>query len=295
MTTREHLRLEATPPAANCHAPSISPRGTGSQTLSVRDQLDAARAEIARLSERSEDAERELRALREAVAARDAFIAVAGLELRTPMSDLALCVSSLTFQAKQAGDVPAWAIERLESFEQGTRSFVRRSTTLLDVNRLTTRQLALQRQPVSLSTIVDAAARELEPEASRAGSALRIDVQPGVVGEWDPSALEQIATNLLSNAVRFGAGAPVDVSVRGTDGMAVLEVRDRGPGIGDADRDRIFESFERAVATRECPGFGLGLWIARQLVRAHGGEIAVESVPGFGSAFTVALPTAPAP
>ncbi|HEX3771526.1 MAG TPA: HAMP domain-containing sensor histidine kinase [Polyangiaceae bacterium] len=266
------------------------------QTRSVREQLDAARAEIARLVERGEAAEREIRALREAVAARDAFIAVAGFELRNPMSAVGLGIANLLSQAQleaHRGAVPAWVVDRLASLDQRARSFVRRSTTLLDVNRLTTKKVALEVQAVDLGSLVRLVAQEIEPEAARAGSPLVLDLAPGVVGHWDPAALEAIVMNLLSNAVRFGGGAAVDVSVHGADGTAVFEVRDRGPGIADADRDRMFEPFERAVAERECPGFGLGLWIARQLIRAHGGEIAVDGGPGFGSVFTVALPTEP--
>jgi signal transduction histidine kinase len=291
MPSRQFLRREASSPANNCHAPTISPRVTQTLTRTVREQLDAAREEIASLVERSEAAERELRALREAVAARDGFIATAGSELRNPMGTIGLGIANLLFQTRRGAEVPAWVVERLDSLDQRARSFIRRSTTLLDVSRLTTQKLSLQPRTVDLCAVVESSARELQLEAVRGDSPLQLDLTPGVVGQWDATALEQIVFNLLSNAVRFGAGSPVDVTVRTTEGMAVLEVRDRGPGISDADCDRIFESFERAVAGRECPGFGLGLWIARQLIRAHGGEIAVDSAPGFGSTFTVALPT----
>ena len=217
-------------------------------------------------------------------------MAIAGFELRNPMGAIALGISNLVFQVNRAGDLPRWLVERLDSLDRRTRTFVRRSTTLLDVSRLATGQLGVQRETASLSAVVRSAVAEFAPEASQGRCELRLDIEPAVAGVWDRAALEQVALHLLSNAIRFGAGAPVDVSVSGDRDAAVLTVRDRGPGIADADRARIFESFERAIAARECAGFGLGLWITRQLVRAHGGEIAVESEPGAGSVFTVTLP-----
>ena len=292
MTPRDLLRREVPPIAENRHATPISPREASTQTSSLRAQLDAARDEVARLRGVTAQVETENRALREAVAARDRFIAIAGFELRNPMGAIALGISNLAFQLKRTDDVPSWIGERVESLDRRTRNFVRRSTTLLDVSRLAARQLAIQPTPTSLSAIVEAAVCALEPEAARAGSELRVDVATDVVGHWDAGGLEQIALNLVSNAIRFGAGGPVDVSVRRAGATAVFEVRDAGPGIDDVDRDRIFESFERAIAARECTGFGLGLWITRQLARAHGGEITVVTAPGAGSTFTVTLPAA---
>jgi signal transduction histidine kinase len=286
MTARDFLHRAGPSSAANRHATAISPRGTQTETLSLRDQLDAAREEIARLVERSEETEREIRALREAVAARDSFLAIAGFELRNPMAAIALGVGNLLFQTRRArNNVPGWVGERLESLDQRTRNFVRRSTTLLDVARLTTRPLAVQRAPASFGAVAEAAVRELWQEAAAAACEIRLEIEPGLEGSWDGAALEQIAVTLVSNAIRFGAGA-----ARREGDQAVLRVKDRGPGISDIDRDRIYESFDRAVASRECTGFGLSLWIARQLARAHGGEIAVETAPGEGSTFSVKLP-----
>jgi signal transduction histidine kinase len=115
-------------------------------------------------------------------------------------------------------------------------------------------------------------------------------LDPEARGYWDRTALEQIAGNLVSNAIKYGAGRPVEVSVQADPTTAALTVRDHGPGIAEADRERIFQRFERAVSSAERSGFGVGLWIARQLAVAHGGDIAVASVPGLGSVFTATLP-----
>jgi signal transduction histidine kinase len=119
---------------------------------------------------------------------------------------------------------------------------------------------------------------------------VELALDPEVLGHWDRTALEQIAGNLLSNAIKYGAGRPVEVVVKAEPEVATLIVRDHGMGIAEADCERIFQRFERAVSPAERSGFGVGLWIARQLAVAHGGDIAVESLPGVGSIFTARLP-----
>jgi signal transduction histidine kinase len=106
--------------------------------------------------------------------------------------------------------------------------------------------------------------------------------------------IEQVVSNLLANALKYGDGKPIEVRVTRSDGWARLIVHDHGIGIGPDDLDRIFERFERAVSPRHYGGLGLGLYIARQIVEAHGGSISAHSEPGVGSTFTVALPTDPA-
>jgi signal transduction histidine kinase len=113
---------------------------------------------------------------------------------------------------------------------------------------------------------------------------------PVIVGEWDRLRVDQIVTNLVVNASKYGAGKPVEVELAADPSSATLTVRDRGIGIAPADLSRIFERFERAVSDRHFGGLGLGLWIARQAAEALGGSITVESTPGAGSTFVVRLP-----
>jgi signal transduction histidine kinase len=109
-----------------------------------------------------------------------------------------------------------------------------------------------------------------------------------ISGFWDDLAVEQIVHNLLSNAIKFGRGRPVQVSVERAPGRATILVRDRGPGIRAADRERIFHRSVRAPGAR-AGGLGLGLWLVRELARAHGGEVAVQSRVGRGATFVVTL------
>jgi signal transduction histidine kinase len=111
-----------------------------------------------------------------------------------------------------------------------------------------------------------------------------------VIGRWDRLRIEQVVENLLSNALKYGGAQPISVIVERNGEEARLTVRDRGIGIDAADQQRIFDRFERAVASQRAGGFGLGLWITKQIVDAHGGSIRVESTPGSGSAFLVELP-----
>ena len=136
------------------------------------------------------------------------------------------------------------------------------------------------------------AVTQLEDEASQTGSAIAAHGEP-VRGAWDRLRLSQVVTNLLSNAVKYGAGNPVEVSYGPSAAGAFVLVRDRGIGIEPADQRQIFERFERAVSSRNYGGLGLGLYIVRRIVEAHGGTIRVESAPGEGSAFLVELPLRP--
>ncbi len=252
------------------------------------------REEIARLRDALQKSAAEAEALRDAVAARDAFIATAGHELRNAMGGVLVAATHLHSQADQASQatpLPAFVLPRLEQIARLSRTFVRRATTLLDVSRLTTTGLRLSPALVSWDEIWEGVRYELALQAERAGCELHVDVAPGVSGFWDRDAVEQIVVNLVSNAIKFGAKKPVIVSGGAEDGDVTLRVRDHGIGISEGDRARIFARFERAVRPGDLPGFGLGLWIARQLARAHGGEIAVESEPGHGSVFTVRLPS----
>jgi len=126
--------------------------------------------------------------------------------------------------------------------------------------------------------------------ARLAGCELVLQPCPPLRGAWDRVRVEQVVTNLISNAFKFGAGRPVEVSI-GTDaGAARLSVRDHGVGIEPHYHRRIFRRFERAVSPSNFGGLGLGLWVAKEIVDAHAGTISVESTPGQGATFIVMLP-----
>jgi signal transduction histidine kinase len=161
--------------------------------------------------------------------------------------------------------------------------------SLLDVTRITANCLKLAREPVDLAEVAAKMVSHAGILARQAETELILHAD-SVVGDWDGFRIETVISNLLSNAIKFGGGKPVEVYVSSDGQLARLSVTDHGAGISPTDQARIFEKFERAVPERHYGGFGLGLWITRQIVEAHGGTIRVASVPGEGSTFTVELP-----
>jgi len=256
-------------------------------------ELDALRVENARLREQEKRSEELIRELRDAVAARDSFIAIAGHELRNPMSTILMAVTNLSHRVAVSGEpASGWLPLRLSALERQARLFIRRATTLLDVSRISSGNLRLEPEPIDLSLVVQEALDGLAPEFEQAKSVVSTALADSVPGSWDRVALGQIVGNLLQNAAKYGAGRPVHVVVAAREGRAIFAVTDGGVGISAVDRKRVFSRFERAVTQQAHGGFGLGLWITRQLVEASGGTIEVESEPGKGSIFTVFLPQA---
>ena len=227
--------------------------------------------------------------LRAQVKAREDFIAIAAHELRNPMTPMLGQVQHLLRLARREEAAPN-LVKGLERLELITLHYVRRATTLLEVSRVNSGVLNLEPKPTDLSTLVTETVDAYRLIAERSNCALVCRIQDGVGGEWDPLAIEQVLDNLLSNAIKHGYGAPIVVSLAKDGGSVRISVRDSGPGISSEDQARIFERFEQAVGQRSHGGFGIGLWLAHQLVRAMGGRISVDSSPGEGAEFSVDLP-----
>ncbi len=224
--------------------------------------------------------------LREAIAARDTFLGVASHELRTPLAALTLQVAMAERrvgpEAGEGGLRPA--VERIGRSARRLTELVER---LLDVSMPGQARAQPQPEPVDLAAVAREAASALgEPGRTE----VRVSADGPVVGRWDRLRIEQVVQNLVANAVKFGSGSPVDVAVSAARGEARLVVRDRGIGIPAEAQARIFDRFERAASDRNYGGFGLGLWLVREAVEAHGGAVSVESAAGAGATFTVTLP-----
>ncbi|HEX8436718.1 ATP-binding protein [Archangium sp.] len=227
----------------------------------------------------------------QAVRARDEFLTVASHELKTPLTSLNLQLHTLLKRARQAGQ-DGEQVERLEKARRQLQKLARMMDELLDVSRVAEGRLRLELGEVDLLQVVQEVMERFQDEAQRSGTRLELRSMDAVVGQWDRVRLEQVVTNLVSNALKYGAGAPVDILVRSSGAMALLEVKDHGIGIAPEDLERIFGKFERAVPVRKYGGFGVGLYIVRQLVEALGGAVDVESTPGQGTTFHVVLPLA---
>jgi signal transduction histidine kinase len=255
--------------------------------LSVRLSSDAD--EAARTSVRLR-----LQDLQQAVAARDEFIATVAHELRNPIAPLTFQLRLALEKAEQmaAGgeSVPVdWVQSQLRRVEQRLHRLLETLDRLLDVSRLSTGRIDLQPEPVNLAQTVRDVLSTFEAELAVSRCELSFSQRGETTGTWDRLRLEQICRNLLSNAVRFGAGRPIEVVVAGDADFATLEVCDHGVGIPPDQQARIFERFERGSAPRS-GGFGIGLWIVRNICVAMGGTVSVVSEPGEGACFTVMLP-----
>jgi signal transduction histidine kinase len=230
---------------------------------------------------------------REALKARDDFLSVASHELKTPLTTLKLQTQRLqALLSPAAGEqVDRGRLSRMIApYSRQVLRLEKLVNQLLDVTRISAGRLQLEREEVDLSKLVVELTERFREELAQAGCSLELSASEPVVGRWDPFRLDQVISNLLSNAIKYGAGGAVAVRVTQDDKHGYVTVRDRGIGIAKAEQERIFAPFERVVSVRHYGGLGLGLYIARRIVDAHGGRITVESREGEGAAFTVELP-----
>ena len=297
----DHLRLVRALGAGSLLAVPLPARGQvlGVLTLSSgtpgrygRVDLDLVR-EVAHRSAIALDNARLYRETQHAVRVRDEFLQVASHELRTPIAALTLSLDNLLRASRSGRNVAPEVTRRLTELaaRQGIR-LTRLVDDLLDVSRIEMGPLALDLAKVDLAAVARDVAERFEAGLARAGCSLSIRCSRPVLGRWDGSRIDQVVTNLVSNAVKFGAGKSIEIDVGEEAGTARLSVRDHGIGIDTALRAGIFDRFQRAVSTAHYGGLGLGLYISRRIIEAHGGSIRVESEPGAGATFTIELPCA---
>lgn len=234
------------------------------------------------------------REAREAIAARDTFLGVASHELNTPLTSLTLHLQGLQRAVAQLPLDGLPARESVDAKLQSARRQVTRLASLvrelLDVSRITEGRLKLEPEPMDLAALVREVAARAAEDAARAGCELRLRVPDSVAWVGDRLRLDQVVQNLLSNALKYGHGQPVDVELEAGADAATLRVRDRGIGFAPEERALLFQKFQRLASERHYSGFGLGLWIVKQVVDALGGRIDVDGAPGRGAVFTVVLP-----
>ena len=252
-------------------------------------EAERRRERIAERARNEEERDLLLMELREAVQARDTFLTIAAHELKTPLTALEIQIRLL-----QKADGRTRAAMSAQQLEHAVEMIARQTTRLhalienfLAVVHITSGRTDLDRAPVDLRDVV----RDIvaHGQLTHLGPEIVVNAQEAV-GLWDRVRLEAVVANLVSNAVKFGEGKPIRISVTCDGPVARIAVRDHGIGIPPEQQARIFEKFERAVSERHYGGFGLGLWVVRQIVEAHGGSIHVASEAGQGSTFVVELP-----
>jgi signal transduction histidine kinase len=222
---------------------------------------------------------------------REEFVAVVAHDLRNPIQTILLQTESMLRLANgfYLNDVPVAAVQRLARSAERLGEMV---NDLLDASRVEASRLDLRPQPLDLARAVGAVVERLRPVLGSHHTEVVTEEQAPVMVAADPGRLDQIVTNLVENAAKYSdPSAPITIRVRAERGGGAVVIEDRGVGIASHELPRLFDRFYQTSRARaRKTGLGLGLYITRGLVEAHGGRIDVRSEPGLGSAFTVWLP-----
>ena len=231
--------------------------------------------------------------LEHAVRMRDDFMSIVSHEVRTPLNGLIL-ETQLRKLHLARNNTTAFTMDKMQAMvdrdERQIQSLIRLIEDMLDVSRIRTGKLSIRPAPFDLTAVVANLLENFAPQVSAAQSSVNFHAERSVVGHWDEFRIEQVISNLLTNALRYGGKKPIDVSVYVEGEHAVVEVRDQGIGISEENQQRIFQQFERVSGSQVVAGLGLGLFISEQIVAAHGGQIQVNSALGEGAVFKVCLP-----
>lgn len=257
------------------------------QQIAERQRVEAERAALL-LREQAARHEAE-----QAVRIRDDFLSIASHELKTPITALHAALQTLERATRQgiSGELAPERVQRLlEIIDLQDKRLIKLVNDLLDVSRISAGRLQLELEEVDLTAVVDDVVERFREEIVLSGCPLQIQAEGPVVGLWDRSRIEQVVTNLLTNALKYGAGQAVTIALSADATAARLVVTDQGIGIAAEHLERIFGRFERVASPNHYGGVGLGLYIVHEIVAALGGTVGVVSAPGQGATFTVALP-----
>jgi len=231
--------------------------------------------------------------LEQAVRMRDDFMSIVAHEVRTPLNGLIL-ETQLRKMHLARDNASAFTLDKMHAMvdrdERQIKSLIRLIEDMLDVSRIRTGKLSIRPSRFDLSERVRNLLQNFAAQIDAAECSVSLEAEQPVVGNWDEFRIEQVISNLLTNALRYGAKSPITVKVYSENNQARVEVRDLGIGISEENQQRIFQQFERVTAKHAVAGLGLGLFISEQIVTAHGGTITVESRIGEGALFRVCLP-----
>lgn len=233
-----------------------------------------------------------LATLEREIALRDEFISTVAHELRNPLSPAYMQLEHIKDIVRRSDGPIAreWLSAQLDAMTARFDRFLQSLNRLLDASRLGDGHLVLMPEHCDLVAVTRAVLAGAERELRAARCAVGLDAPDTVPGWWDPLRLEQIIGNLLSNALRYGAGEPIELRITASADTARLAIRDHGIGIAADDVPRIFQRFARARNVGRSAGYGIGLWVVAELCRAMAGAVEVHSVVGHGATFTLTLP-----
>ena len=226
-----------------------------------------------------------------ALQTRDEFLSIASHDIRALLQALRLTLDVQLLRAQDRNFEREGMVRAIRRSVADVQQMTRLVEDLLDRTQLEAGKLILHPVECDLVAVVKKAIQRIGGEAAGLGSRVELDAPEPVIGRFDPLRVDQVLSNLLSNGVKYGAGKPIRVSVRRAGDSAQIAITDQGPGIPAEEAEHVFERFERgAEATARSGSYGLGLWIVRELVELHGGGVSVQSKPGAGTTFLVALP-----
>jgi signal transduction histidine kinase len=231
--------------------------------------------------------------LKTAVRARDEFLSLASHELRTPLTGMKLYTQAArrSLEKNSSEAVQATRMSRLiEQTDHGLGRMIRLVEDMLDISRIQNGKLQLHLEDVDFARAVQETLERFGPQFAEAGIEVSLHAPTSLTARVDRFRVEQVLTNLITNAIRYAPGAPVEVRLAAEPSRITLSFQDNGPGIAERDQERVFERFERLTPGSNVSGLGLGLYIVREIVRAHGGSIRLHSEPGQGTRFIIELP-----
>lgn len=227
----------------------------------------------------------------QAIELRDTFLSVASHELKTPLTSIYLQFESLKRKVIQSVGTDEKVIDLFSRFQFQLGRLTRLVNELLDVTQIASGKMSVHLEEVDLEKLIGYVCANFEIESIQKGSPITFEVKNSVTGNWDSNRLEQVITNLVSNAIKYGNSRPIEVTLSREGNTALIEICDHGLGIALEDQSRIFKRFERAIDNNpDIRGIGLGLFICKEIILHQGGDIQVESQVGEGSTFTMRLP-----
>jgi signal transduction histidine kinase len=216
---------------------------------------------------------------------RDQFIADASHELRTPITALMLQIQLAQMKLTDVAIKPT-----LQSMNRQVDHLSKLINGMFDLSKIDRGELDLKSNSFGVMSLLHSILEKNKAYLKGLDELQNRSSDPDPIVQWDPIRMEQVFTNLLINAVKYGSGKPIRISVEAESEYVTVQFEDQGIGISPEDQERIFGRFERGVQYEKISGLGLGLYISREIVRAHRGEIFVNSLPGKGSVFSVRIP-----
>lgn len=273
-----------------------------SERKKAENKLQHAYADLEkRILERTADLEvanaslqKREKSLEEALKVRDEFISIASHELKTPITSLQMQLQMLrqkTDTEKISSPDPVKLAKSLDMSLSQVARLTKLIDSLLDVARAQSQKLEFHFEKTDLVRLTNEVIERLSDQTHMAGCQVTIESDPEVVGAFDRFRLDQVIINLMTNAIKYAPKLPINISVYKKNKLAILSIQDKGPGIPEELKSRLFERFERAENVRDIGGLGLGLFITKQIVEGHQGKIRVENQPECGVRFTVEFPT----